>query len=148
MGVGGQCHTLAALSLGKTWCPLYRRLGGTQEQFGWVWKISPSPGFDTRTVQSVASCYTNWCWFIPYLWNSCFLITSPAYKDWDNKYLKQIITKYFYYFPDPILLAMAASQSWQHWVCYLSGKANSSQQTAPWLGGVWDGNFVEFLFIE
>ena len=146
MGVGGQRHAPAALLPGKTQYPLYNRLGGPQDHSGWVWKISPSPGFDPRTVQPVASRNTDW--FIPYLWNSCFLITPSAYKDWDNKYLNQTITKYIYCFPDSILLAMAASQSWQHWVCYLSGKTNSSQQTAPWLGGVWDGNFVEFLFIE
>jgi hypothetical protein len=32
MGVGGQHHTLATLPLGKTWYPLYRRLGGPQGQ--------------------------------------------------------------------------------------------------------------------
>ena len=41
--VGGQCHTPAALPLGETLYPLYRRLGGPQNQSGWVWKISPSP---------------------------------------------------------------------------------------------------------
>jgi len=30
MEVGGQCHTLAVLPLGKTWYPLYRRLGGPE----------------------------------------------------------------------------------------------------------------------
>jgi len=34
--------------------PLYRRLGGTQGRSGRVRKISPSPGFDPRTVQPVA----------------------------------------------------------------------------------------------
>jgi hypothetical protein len=148
MGVGGQSHAPVTLPPGKTLYPLYRRLGGPQDWYGWVWKITPSPGFDPQTVQPVASRYTDLCWFIPYLWNSCFLNTSSAYKEWDKKYLNWIITKHIFYFPDPILLAMAASQSWQHWVRYLSGKANSSKQTAPWLGGVWDGNFVEFLFIE
>ena len=80
MGVCGLCHAPATLPLGKTWYPLYRRLGGPQDRSGWVWKISPSPGFDSRTVQPVASCYTDWCWFIPYLWNSCFLITHLLTK--------------------------------------------------------------------
>jgi hypothetical protein len=35
----------------KTQYPLYRRLSGPQSQSGWAWKISPSPGFDSRTVQ-------------------------------------------------------------------------------------------------
>jgi hypothetical protein len=57
MGVGGQ--RLAALPPGKTRYPLYRRLGGSQGRSGWVWKISPPPGFDPRTVQPVASRYTD-----------------------------------------------------------------------------------------
>jgi hypothetical protein len=40
--------------------PLYRRLGGPQGQSGRVWKISPSPEFDSRTVQSVSIRYTDW----------------------------------------------------------------------------------------
>ena len=59
MGVGGQRHAPAALTPGKeTRCSLYRRLGGDQGRYGRVCKISPSPGFDLRTVQSVASRYT------------------------------------------------------------------------------------------
>jgi hypothetical protein len=44
---------------GKTRYPLHRRLGGPQGRSGWVRKISPTPGFDPRTVQAVASRYTN-----------------------------------------------------------------------------------------
>ena len=53
MGVDGQCHTLDALPLVKTWNPSYRRLGGAQSQSGWVRKISPPPGFDPWTIQPV-----------------------------------------------------------------------------------------------
>jgi len=42
---------------GKTPHPLYRRLGGSQ---GRVRIISPPPGLDPRTVQPVASRYTDW----------------------------------------------------------------------------------------
>jgi hypothetical protein len=59
MGVGGKCHALAALPPGKTRYPLYRRLGGPQDWSGWVQKISLPPGFDPRTVQPVASHYTD-----------------------------------------------------------------------------------------
>ena len=45
---------------GKTWYPLYRRLGGPQGRSGLVRKISPPPGFDPRTVQPVASRYTHY----------------------------------------------------------------------------------------
>ena len=60
MVVGGQRHTPAALPPGKTRYPLYKRLGGPQGQSGRVRKISPSPVFDPRTVQPVASCYADW----------------------------------------------------------------------------------------
>ena len=35
-------------------------LGGSQGWPGRVWKTSPLPGLDTRTVQSVASRYTDY----------------------------------------------------------------------------------------
>ena len=60
MGVGGQRHASAALSSGKTRYSLYRRLGGPQGRCGRLWKILPQPGFDPRTVQPVASRYTDW----------------------------------------------------------------------------------------
>jgi hypothetical protein len=49
-----------SLPLGKTRCPMYRRLGGPEGRSGQVRKISPPPGFDPRTVQHVASRYTDW----------------------------------------------------------------------------------------
>jgi len=49
-----------SLPPGKTRYLLYRRLGGSQSRSGQVWKISPPPGFDPRTVQSVASRYTDY----------------------------------------------------------------------------------------
>jgi hypothetical protein len=59
-GVGGQHHAPTSLPPGKTRYSLHRRLGGFQ---GWserVRKISPTPGFDPRTVQPVTSRYTDW----------------------------------------------------------------------------------------
>jgi hypothetical protein len=47
MGVGGQNHALAALPLGQTRYPLYRRLGGPQGWSGWVRKISPPTGIQS-----------------------------------------------------------------------------------------------------
>ena len=49
----------AALPPGKTRYPLYRKLGGPQGRSGRVRKISPPPGIDPRTVQTVASRYTD-----------------------------------------------------------------------------------------
>jgi hypothetical protein len=57
MGVGDQRHAPAALRPGKTRYTLYRRLGGPQGRSRRLWKISPPPGFDPRTVQLVASGY-------------------------------------------------------------------------------------------
>ena len=55
MGVGGQRQAPAALPPGNTRYPLYRRLGGPQGRSGRMRKISPPPGFDTRTLKLVAS---------------------------------------------------------------------------------------------
>jgi len=49
-----------SLPPGKTRYPLYRRLGEPQNRYGQVRKISPPPGFDPRTVQPVASRYTDY----------------------------------------------------------------------------------------
>jgi hypothetical protein len=45
---------------GKMRYPLYSRLVGPQGRSGRVRKISPTPGFDPRTVQPVASRYTDY----------------------------------------------------------------------------------------
>ena len=52
MGVGGQRHAPSGLPPGKTRYPLYR---------------SPPPGFGARTVQPVASRYTDWAIQAPFL---------------------------------------------------------------------------------
>ena len=57
MGVDGQRHAPAALRSGNR---PGRMLGGPQGRSGRVLKISPPPGFDLWTVQSVASRYTDW----------------------------------------------------------------------------------------
>ena len=57
--MGGQRHALTALAPGKIRYPLYRSLGGLQGRSGRMRKISPLPGFDPRTVQPIASRYTD-----------------------------------------------------------------------------------------
>ena len=59
-GVGGQRHAPAALPPGETQYQLYRSLGGAQGRSGQVWKISPPPWFDPRTLQPTGNHYTNW----------------------------------------------------------------------------------------
>jgi hypothetical protein len=39
---------------------MYRSLSRPQGRSGRVWKISPQPGSDPRTVQPIASCHTDW----------------------------------------------------------------------------------------
>jgi hypothetical protein len=39
---------------------LYRRLGGPQGRSGQAWKVTPTPGFDPRTVQPVARRYNDY----------------------------------------------------------------------------------------
>ena len=58
--MSGQRHSPATLSSGKTRYPLHMRLGGPQGRYGRVLKITPAPGIDPRTVQQVASRYTDW----------------------------------------------------------------------------------------
>ena len=60
MEVGGRRHAPAALPPGTTRHPLCRRLGGPQSWSGSVRKISAPPGFDPRTIQSVASRCTDY----------------------------------------------------------------------------------------
>ena len=59
MGAGDQRHVPAALPPGETRYPLHRKLGGSEGPSGWVREISPTPGFDPRTVQPVSSRYTD-----------------------------------------------------------------------------------------
>jgi hypothetical protein len=60
MGVGGERHAPADLLPGMTRYLLYRSLGRPQWRSGRVQKISPPPGFDPRTVQLLASRYTDY----------------------------------------------------------------------------------------
>ena len=59
-GEGSASRPGRFLPPGKTRYPLYRRLGWPQGRSGQVRKISSPPGFDPRTVQPVASRYTDY----------------------------------------------------------------------------------------
>jgi hypothetical protein len=68
--------------------PMYRRLGGLQGRSGRVRKISPPTRFDPRTVQPVASRYTDWA--IPAQSNPRFRdvifgAQSPKCNRWQEK---------------------------------------------------------------
>jgi hypothetical protein len=59
-GEGSASRPGRSLTPGKIRYPLYRRLGGPQGWSGQVRKISSPPGFDPRTVQPLASRYTDY----------------------------------------------------------------------------------------
>jgi hypothetical protein len=59
-GVSGELYASAVLPPWETRYPLYRRLNRLQGLFKRVRKISHPQGFDPRTVQPVASRYTDW----------------------------------------------------------------------------------------
>jgi hypothetical protein len=59
-GEGSASRPGRKLPTGKTRYPLYRRLDGPEGRSGQVRKISPPPGFDPRTAQSVGSRYTDY----------------------------------------------------------------------------------------
>jgi hypothetical protein len=73
---GDQRHASVALPPGKTLYPLYRRLGGPQGRCGRLRKILSPPGFDPRTVQPVASRYTD-C-VVPTLQECCIFMFTPT----------------------------------------------------------------------
>jgi hypothetical protein len=68
--VACQRQSTDILPPGKTRYPLYKRLGGPQGRTGRMRKILPQPGFDPRTVQPVASRYTDCA-------NPAFKLTRP-----------------------------------------------------------------------
>jgi hypothetical protein len=86
---------------GQTRYPLYRRLGGPQGWSGQVQQIWPSPGFDPRTVQPVASRYT------AYTTRPLGLIKSGR-----NSVETWILTHALY---RHIRLCLCLPYLWQHW---------------------------------
>jgi hypothetical protein len=78
MKVGGQRHDPAALPRR----PLYRKLGGPQGRSGRVRKILPLPGFDPRTVQTVASLYTAWGIRAHYIYPTLYGLVLDGVGGW------------------------------------------------------------------
>jgi hypothetical protein len=73
MWVGGQRHAPAALPLGKTGYPLYKRLGGPQCRSGRVRKTLPPTGIRSPARPTLASRYTSNTHWLTYL------LTKPCH---------------------------------------------------------------------
>ena len=68
-----------SLPLGETRYPLYRRLGGPQGCYRQVQIISPPLGFDPRTVQPIASHYTDYATWLTNISKGWSLL-----QEWNN----------------------------------------------------------------
>ena len=77
----------SSLHPGKTRYPLYRRLSGPQGLPGQVRKISLPPGFDPRTVQPVASRYTDYA--TRHTWEQCAGENILTHRG--DKYMKSCV---------------------------------------------------------
>jgi hypothetical protein len=102
-----------SLPRGKTQYPLYRRLGGPQGRSGQVRKISPPPGFDRRTVQPVASRYTDllsvYCRHISHKTSLSILVIIITFK-YIKKTCSHAHTVYVWQHIGPILWSRVSSQ--------------------------------------
>jgi hypothetical protein len=109
MGVGGQRHAPAALPLGMTRYPLYKRLGRPQCRSGRVLKISTPPGFDHRTVQNVASRYTDYAIPTRFMWERNWILSIVMWSVWGVW-----VTPSYY---DNLSLAASRSETvaWRPW---------------------------------
>ena len=79
---------------GKDPVPIVQKLGGPQGRSGQVRKISPPPGFDPRTVQSVANRYTDYATRPIYIYIYIYIYIKYIYIC-----LRQIISELFYVSP-------------------------------------------------
>jgi len=57
--VGEKHYSFAVLPLGKTCCPMWKRLGGLQELVWTAWKVLPPSGLYPWTVQPIAIPHTD-----------------------------------------------------------------------------------------
>ena len=85
MGMNGQRHAPAALPPGNTRYPLHRRLGGPHRRSGQMQKTSSSPGFDPRTIQPLASRYTDYAISSPTVVRSQSKIEANKLEDFSAR---------------------------------------------------------------
>ena len=99
----------------KTQYPLYRKLGGPQCRSGTVRKISPPPGFDPRTVQSVASRYTD-CAIPDHLWR----LKNKIKDSWRHYPAKATIINTERILPGNSLHPRLEAQGWANYCFWIS----------------------------
>jgi len=75
--MGDRYNGAATLHLGKTWHPLYRRLGGSQGCSGRLWKILLPLGFDPCTIQPAVSHFTDYAVLAPILFYNISKFWGP-----------------------------------------------------------------------
>ena len=76
--------------------PLYRRLDGPQGRSGQVQKISSPLGFNPRTVQLIASHYTDWATW-PTIWiKTVCIITGSQDSNWPEEEQRLSILLHFH----------------------------------------------------
>jgi hypothetical protein len=105
-GVVSQRHAPGALPPEMSRYPVYRRLGGPQGRSEQVQKISPTPEFDPRTIQAVATCYTNYA-------IKCGVLTSfSCITNHDCNHTVCIVTNFVLTFPlcDSVLVLLKYSK--------------------------------------
>jgi len=106
-GEGSASRPHRSLPPGNTRYPLYRRLGGPQGRSGQVRKISPPPpGFDPRTVQPVASSYTD------YATQPTHVMYTLQFKPWNKSLTFRRLMSYIY--GAPILDVSRSHTTTQH----------------------------------
>jgi hypothetical protein len=93
-GEGSASRPSRCLPPGKTRYPLYKRLGGSQGRSGQVQKISPPPGFDPRTVQPIASHYTDRATWSTYIQRYSAFLFPLGRKSWESSLSYETIMQF------------------------------------------------------
>ena len=139
-GEGSASRPGHSLPPGKTRYPLYRRLGGPQGWSGQVQKISPPPGFDSRTVQPVASRYTDWAIPAP-----CLRI-DPFLRSWSySPSLVEFEVHYRVNNSSPMVFILCQIMKLFPISCGIRGALSCEQQLANGLYPVPDYEVVPYL---
>jgi hypothetical protein len=118
--VGGQRHSPAALPLGKTRYPLYRRLGRTKGRSGRVWKISPLPGFDPPDRPARSESLYQLGWNAQYqcvILHFKTLLLQHVFKFYRPRSRRSYINPWWWYMKDLNTCYVIFKYKVPHWPC-------------------------------